>query len=133
MYLLNEDGKALELLGCHGVAPELVEKTRRLTEASDPSTFSDLRAGATRWVETLSDYSRLRPDLAGDHGSRARAFFSAPLVVEGRPVGLLGMGFHEDRHFPPDERLLVDTIAKQCAQALLAPSGSIVKRLLERC
>ena len=119
VYLLNEDGKALELLGCHGVAPELVEKTRRLTEASDPSTFSDLRAGATRWVETLSDYSRLRPDLAGDHGSRARAFFSAPLVVEGRPVGLLGMGFHEDRHFPPDERLLVDTIAKQCAQALL--------------
>ncbi len=119
VYLLDEERQALELLGCRGVSPELVEKTRRLTEANDPFTFADLRTGATRWVETLSDYARLHPDLANDQARRVRAFFSVPLIVEGRGIGLLGMGFYEERRFPPDERLLVETIAKQCAQALL--------------
>jgi GAF domain-containing protein len=51
-------------------------------------------------------------------GRRARALWSMPLFVEGRAVGVLGMGFYERRKFSPEDRVLVDTVAKQCARAL---------------
>ncbi len=119
VYLLSEDGSALDLLASAGVAPELLDKPPRLTKATRPSTFADLHAGAARWVETLADYTRLRPDLATGPERETRAFCSVPMLVEGKPVGLLCMGFHRERRFAPDERLLVETIAKQCAQVLL--------------
>jgi signal transduction histidine kinase/CheY-like chemotaxis protein len=52
-------------------------------------------------------------------GRRARAFWCTPLVVEGAAVGLFGMGFYEEDRFSPEERALADTLAKQCAQALI--------------
>ena len=41
-----------------------------------------------------------------------------PLLVEGRAVGLLGMGFYEPRKFSAEERAFVETFSKHCAQAL---------------
>jgi PAS domain S-box-containing protein len=121
LYVLDERGSALDLIGHRGIAPEILERTRRMTEASRPSAFEAIRSGATTWIETADDYARLHPELATlrTHGKRARAFWSVPLVVEGRGIGLLGMGFYTERRFPPEERALVDTLTKQCAQALL--------------
>ncbi len=121
LYMFDETGSALDLIGHRGFAPELIERTCRLTEASSPAAFEAIRSGATAWTETAEDYARLHPELATikAHGEKARACWSVPLVVEGRGIGLLGMGFYTDRRFPPEERALVDTLAKQCAQALL--------------
>jgi PAS domain S-box-containing protein len=119
LYLLSEDGLALDLLGWRNVAPELVEKPGRLTEATDSSTFAELYAGAPRWADTLSGERRLRHHLVRDWDPGARTFCRIPLLAEGRPIGLLGMGFHRDRRFEYDERNLMATMAKQCAQALL--------------
>ncbi|HVF14842.1 MAG TPA: GAF domain-containing SpoIIE family protein phosphatase [Acidimicrobiales bacterium] len=38
-----------------------------------------------------------------------------PLVVGGRPLGVLGLSFTESRHFDPDEQALLVTIAQLCA------------------
>ena len=51
-------------------------------------------------------------------GPRAKAFWCVPFIVEGRTVGLLGMGFYRARKFPPEERTFVSTFARHCAQAL---------------
>ena len=76
------------------------------------------------WAETESDYAKLYPALATlkAEGRRARAFWSTPLVAEGRSLGLLGMGFYEPRHFSADERAFIETLSKLCAQALLRAS-----------
>src|SRR6185369_7765409 len=55
-------------------------------------------------------------------GPRAKAFWSAPLIAEAGPLGLLGVGFHQPRRFSAEERDFVRTLANHCAQALLRAS-----------
>lgn len=121
VYLLDEEKGTLELIGHRGVDERIVGAIRRITRADAPSTFQAVEAGAAVWVETALDYERLYPHLAKlEAGSpRARSFWSVPLVVEGRAIGLLGMGYYESQQFSPERRSFVDTLANQCAQALL--------------
>ncbi len=122
LYALDDSGRMLELLGDKGVAPEVLERIRCIGESTgNPETFAQFKAKRTIWAESAADYRRIFPDLAKlkAEGPRARAFWSVPLIVEGGPVGLLGMGFYEPRKFSPDERTFVDTLSMHCAQALV--------------
>ncbi len=125
LYLLDETGSALELIAERGMAPALRERLTRISETSHGSpAVETLRTGKSTWVEGPEDYARLFPALANAkvEGPRAQAFWSVPLVVEGQPLGLLGMGFYQQRKFLPDDRTMVETVARQCAQALLRAS-----------
>jgi PAS domain S-box-containing protein len=122
IYRANESGTALELIDSRGVAPEILSEIRTLTEHSaDPVAFETLRTGQMIWAENEEDYRRLFPELASvkSRGPRAKAFWSVPMIVEGRAVGLLAMGFFEPRPLPPEERVLVATLGRHCAQAMV--------------
>ncbi len=119
VYLLDEAGTTLHLLDHRGIAPEIIDQIRRFTPETHPDVFGALQTGTGTWVERMEDYARKFPHLATMKDRRAQAFWNMPLTVEGRPVGLLGMGFYEARHFTTEERSLVDTLTRQCAQALL--------------
>ncbi|HEY6459492.1 MAG TPA: response regulator, partial [Polyangiaceae bacterium] len=121
LYLLDEAGGALELIGQRGIARDVADAHRRLTPDIAPSAFGILRAPSIVWAETAGECEKLFPRLVGPEtpGEGPRAFWSMPLLAEGRAVGLLGMGFHAERSFDPEERSLVATLGKQCAQALL--------------
>jgi PAS domain S-box-containing protein len=124
LYALNDAGNALELLATSGVAPEILSEVERLTPATHPSTFADLKSARSVWVESETDYRTVFPNLAKlkATGNRAKAFWSVPLIAEGRPLGLLGVGYYAPRQFSQDERVFIDTLAHQCAQALLRAS-----------
>jgi len=123
LHILDDSGAALELIGVRGVAPELVDKIRRITETSgSPETFATLKSGTSMWAEDDAAYAALQPELASMEERRARAFWSVPLFAEDRTVGLLGAGFYQPRTFSDDERAFVETLARQCAQALLRAS-----------
>jgi CheY-like chemotaxis protein len=122
LYALDEDGAALVLLGERGAPPEIVERIRRISERDgNPATFALFRAGVATWAENDADYERIFPALATmkTQGKRARAFWSMPLVVEKRAIGLLGMGFYEPRRFSTEDRAFVEAFVMLCAQALL--------------
>jgi|SRR5579872_414335 len=122
LYVLDEAGKTLELIGDYGVSPEVMNQIRVIKEGSgNPAVFRAMKAGTAVWAESEADYRRLYPDLADvkASGPRAQAFWSMPLIVEGRTVGLLGMGFYEPRSFSALERSFVEAFAQQAAQALL--------------
>jgi PAS domain S-box-containing protein len=122
LYMLDDARTALELIGSRGISPEIIAGLRRISaREGNPDTFASVLAGRTLWAESIDDYRSLFPVLANQQasGPRAKAFWSVPLIVEGRAVGLLGMGFYQPRQFLPDERGFVDTFTKQCAQALL--------------
>lgn len=119
VYALDEAESALELVGHRGIDPKIVEQIRRITDVSAPGTFEALRTGASTWAENDEDYTRTAPHLAHTPGRRVHAFWRVPLLAEGHAVGLLGMGFVRERHFTREERALVETMSKQCAQALL--------------
>jgi len=132
LYRLDERGEALELLGERGVDPELIEKIRTISATQgNPETFGKWPRGRAVWVENEADYFALYPRLAGAKvsGRRASRFGACQLVAEGQPLGLLGVGFYEPRSFSVDDRALVDTLAWQCAQALLRAARHRSRRL----
>lgn len=125
LYLMSEARDALDLIGERGCAPEIVERIRRITRRSgNPATFESVEAQETVWAETEADYVALYPALAkaDAEGPRARAFWSIPLTAEGKTIGLLGAGYYATRTFSADERAFLETLADQCAQALLRAS-----------
>jgi PAS domain S-box-containing protein len=122
LYALNDDGLELELLAHRGVAPEVLSKILRITKTEgNPRVLETLDTSESIWAENEQEYAAIFPAVARTtaSGPRAKAFWSVPLVVEGRPVGLLGMGFYSEQRFSPDDRRFVETFAKLCAQALL--------------
>ena len=123
LYVLDDTRRALELIGDRGVQADVLERGRRITETSETSaTFATLASGEPLWAETPEEYQRIFPSLAPPRksiGPRARAFWSVPLVVEGRAIGLLGMGFYEPRAFAPAERAFIVALTNLCAQAVV--------------
>jgi PAS domain S-box-containing protein len=125
LYELDDAGTALDLIGERGVAPDVLEKIRRISETSgNPATLATMKSGTTTWVESVTEYANLYPALATmkAEGRRAQAFWSAPLIAEGRSLGLLGVGFYQPRKFSAEERAFVETLTKHCAQTLLRAS-----------
>ena len=122
LYELDEPGTALVLVADRGVAPEVLDKIRRITETEgNAAVLANMKAGVAVWAEGQGDYARLYPELAATEAARprARAFWSVPLVAEGRSLGLLGVGYYAPRTFAPDERAFIETLSRHCAQALL--------------
>jgi PAS domain S-box-containing protein len=120
LYGADGDDGALVLIEQQGVAPELVDQIRRIDAASGNPLVRTVATGEALWVETEADYAAMYPALAlrKVDGSRARSFWSIPLVVESKAIGLLGMGFFAERRMPDAERTFALTFARHCAQAL---------------
>ena len=122
LYTLDESGQCLDLLAQRGVAAEVLQKILRISKTEgNPRVLETLSTGVSVWAENAREYDAIFPEVARlrASGARAQAFWSVPLVVEGHPVGLLGMGFHREQRFSLEDRRFVETFAKLCAQALL--------------
>jgi signal transduction histidine kinase len=122
LYVLDENGEQLELLAQRGVAPEVLATIRRITQHDgNPRLLATLSTGIPVWAENEHEFEAIFPEVARlpATGPRAKALWSMPMVVEGRPVGLLGMGFYRPRRFSVEDRRFAETFAKLCAQALL--------------
>jgi two-component system sensor histidine kinase ResE len=63
----------------------------------------------------MEDYPHVLEARAGLH---ARAGAHIPLVLSGRPLGVLFLGFTRPRRFSESQRSFVLALARQCAQAL---------------
>ncbi|MEI9938808.1 MAG: ATP-binding protein [Pseudomonadota bacterium] len=122
LYVFDDGGEELDLLAHRGVAPEVLQRILRITKTEgNPRVLETLATGVSVWVETEREYAAIFPEVARLRatGRRAKALWSVPLVVEGRPLGLLGMGFYEEQRFSVADRRFVETFAKLCGQALL--------------
>jgi K+-sensing histidine kinase KdpD len=122
LYALDASGSLLELIGEQGVDPAIIEKLRCISESEgNPEMFARLRESKSVWAESEADEHKVFPAVAAmkADGPRAKAFWSVPLYVEGRAIGLLGMGFYAERKFSTDDRAFVEAFVQQCAQALM--------------
>lgn len=122
LYSLDESTGALELLGQRGLDPAFTEQVRRIPPNGDDPAHRVVATDETRRGEGPAPGSAVLPDITGSPlagAPAARAFWNQPLFAEGRPVGMLAMGFHEARRFLPEDREFVDTFTRYCAETML--------------
>ena len=116
LYILDESTQCFHLVSERGCAPEVVERIREVPVDSGhgPELSSE------RWVEGPEQYVAAFPDVASIPSShpRAAAWWSLPLVVAGRIVGVLAMGFYRPQQFSAEEREFVRLFARHCAQSV---------------
>lgn len=74
-----------------------------------------LEDGRPLFVETRADLAGRWPALAREATS---SFAALPLIVEGRRIGIMAVGFRNEHPFEPDERGYLVAIAEQAAIAL---------------
>ncbi len=125
LYLLDDAGTSLQLVRTRGVSEAVAAELATIRESASPGTFATMRTGTIAWSETTADYTRMHPELAAARSEptqgppRPAAFWNVPLIADGKPLGLLGIGFYEPRSAGADEQAFVETLAHQCSQSLL--------------
>ena len=121
LYVLSDDGNALELIGSSGVSEAVLARIETIDRDAVNPTWAAFESRTPMWIESAAEYADKIPEVSKieGEGPRAQAFWSMPLVVEGRVVGLLGVGYTKARRFTPEKRTFVETFTQHCAQALL--------------
>jgi PAS domain S-box-containing protein len=120
LQLLVDDGKTLEVVSEHGPDRSLVDGPwhRLPTRVRLPSTDALIRL-APVFVESEADIERdYAGGVRGHPDLHARPGAHIPLVVSGKPLGVLYLGFNRPRKFSNAQRSFVLALGRQCAQAL---------------
>lgn len=117
--ILVEGGRGIERLAMQGYPREIVEGTRYVPLESLGPLAEAAHTGEAVWLETGAALFERYPELAAIPARRQYgATVTAPLIVDGRVLGVLALRFAEDRPFDAEARDLILTIARQSAQAL---------------
>jgi signal transduction histidine kinase len=113
------DGRHVEILGADGMPSDVGSAWSRFPISTPAPLAYVARTGEPLFLESDADWALHFPELhalAAEVGHRANAI--VPLMVEGQPVGALGIAFAHARHFDAEERALTVNVARQCALAL---------------
>jgi hypothetical protein len=103
LYRLNGTTGDLVLIGEQGCNPAVLPYIQRIGEDGPNPIYRTISTGRSLWVETAQEYHELYPSLAAlpSEGTRAIAFWSVPLIAEGRAIGLVGMGYFKEQRSRP--------------------------------
>jgi PAS domain S-box-containing protein len=126
LQLLSDDGTMLEVVNGQGHGRTLIDGGwRRFSIDLKLPTTDALHRLEPVFIESKKDlrenYPHIDsyPHLLGEQaGLRGRAGAHIPLVVSGRPLGVLFLGFAQPRKLSESQRSFVLALARQCAQAL---------------
>jgi signal transduction histidine kinase len=115
--LVERERGELRLLRALG-APEAHVRLAAGCEVPTPA-LECFRTAAPVFVEDREALAARYPQLAElGAGERGEAFAALPLALEGRPLGVLSVGYDGPRRFEEEERAVALALANQCAQAL---------------
>jgi PAS domain S-box-containing protein len=115
---VNPDGQHLSVIGASGFPPEVVATWRQIPLDADAPVAEAIRTATSIWVETLEERVRRYPAAAASDATSPGTWAAIPLIIEGHAIGGLGIGFPAFGPLPPGDQAFVDTLARQCAQAL---------------
>ncbi|WP_420129517.1 PAS domain S-box protein [Longimicrobium sp.] len=117
MVLLSADGEQLELVEQRGYPPSAAGGWERFPLAAGVPIAEAVRRAEIIIVDSPEERDRKYPLLSGQQVVYPVSL-SVPLIVEGRRLGAMGLGFRAARDFPDDDRALMMALARQCAQAI---------------
>ncbi|GLW50618.1 hypothetical protein Stsp02_62790 [Streptomyces sp. NBRC 14336] len=106
----------LRIVGHRGYSAELMARFDGMSLTSDTPAVRAVNTGMATFFPSFADLKRAYPRAVHQDGMAAWAFL--PLIVSGRPVGSLVLGYDAPRPFPPAERAILTSLAGLLAQAL---------------
>ncbi len=115
--LVTADGAAIESAAGIGYPPSVGTQWRQLVQTVATPAGDVIRSGKAIFAASRAERDAAYPHLAG-YESGNEAFVELPLIVEGRNLGTLSLGFARPRTFDDEDRDFMLALAGQCAQAL---------------
>ncbi|MCU1614806.1 MAG: multi-sensor signal transduction histidine kinase, partial [Frankiales bacterium] len=122
VYELDATNRSLSALTIEGL-PVTEEHWRSVPLQTPLAITAAVTERRPLWLESLDGWPGRQGDLAPEQVETLAAFglrstVAIPLVVAGRAVGVIGIGFPAVRHFPATERAMLLAVGEQAAQAL---------------
>jgi signal transduction histidine kinase/ActR/RegA family two-component response regulator len=119
IFMLDEGSANLELTVAARYPASIVERYRLIPMVANLPLVDAVKTSTPIILESLADYVARYPDFARAHPDVAeKAFAALPLVVDGRCVGALGLGFEVARGFTSDDRTKMVALAGWCTSEL---------------
>ncbi len=115
--LVTDD--TLEIIGAGDMKANALEEWRRFPLSVHAPLADTVRTGEPVMLESRDDWGARYPNLlpaVDAAGHQANAV--VPLIVEGRPIGAMGLAFRQPTSLGDSEREMIAAVARQCALAL---------------
>jgi PAS domain S-box-containing protein len=113
------DGHHVEILGADGMPADVATQWAHFPLSSPVPLAYVIRTGESIFLESEADWALHFPELHSlATGVGHQANIVVPLIVDGRPIGALGIAFTRARTFDEEERALAVSVGRQCALAL---------------
>ncbi|GAB4213236.1 MAG: hypothetical protein OHK0022_50100 [Roseiflexaceae bacterium] len=120
LVLLDQSGEQLEIVRALGYPDALLARWQRFPLDSNTPLAEAVREH--RMVLLASEAERVQhyPNLKGMRAiEESGAWAAIPLMAGEQALGGLGLNFRTARTFSAEERTFMDTLAQQCAQAIV--------------
>jgi GAF domain-containing protein/anti-sigma regulatory factor (Ser/Thr protein kinase) len=117
VHWIQSDDRTLHVVGSQGDVHELLSQFGLVPLDATLPICDAVHLGHTVMLRSRSERDRRYPALR-DLGDCFSAIAVVPLPLEDRVVGVLTLGWSSERDLPKADRVLIDAVARQCAQAL---------------
>lgn len=116
---VSADGGWLEAVRPSEYVPRGLDGWERFPVDATTPMGDAVASGQVVAIETAEAVCQRYPAVAGAMAEVGTgSLIAAPLIVDGRPLGALGLGFPEPRTFEATELAFLASVATQCALAL---------------
>ncbi len=117
--IVDENRRELEIIHSVGFQADIVNTWRRISITSSNPLSEAVRTGKPVWEESIDERVTRYPHLADTYASYDyTAWISLPLMIEGRAVGGITLGFSELSSLNQDERAFILAVCQQAAGAI---------------
>lgn len=114
-----ENGKELEIIHSIGFQLEVVKSWQRVAINVSSPLSDAVRTGKPIWEQSIEQRVTHYPHLADIYANYDyAAWISLPLMLEGRAVGGISLGFQEFSALNQDERAFILALSQQAAGAI---------------
>ncbi|WP_240741726.1 ATP-binding protein [Deinococcus sp. KSM4-11] len=135
VLLVDQTHQELKIAGSQGYEDASLPCWQEGSIDNHPLISDLLRTQEAVYFEHAGALGAAYPELESRIGGRtASASAALPMVLDGRPVGIIVLDFKEPHHFTPAERRFLESLSAQCAVALGRAEASRVleARVVER-
>lgn len=117
--LLSHSNDILQIIQAVGYPQDMVDGWQQFPLDTAAPLSDTVRTGEAIFLENQTVFLTAYPDLQGMIAQTPyQSWASIPLIIEGYPVGGMGLSFEQPRQFSDDDRNFMHSLAQQCAQAM---------------